>query len=253
MTIADPTTSTLDTSTPAFDSSSRDGVTASATNGIASAAEPAKAPRDTWAIAGLIAGAAGVTATLGGLQSSQKIMDAAAKGDGVIDLLSQRGYHVAVNAGFVVVMALLFTAAGWRRWAVRRAPDSLPARVMSMAFTASAGSAMLGYGLYGSLSMYLKGGSDFGTFPREALYAVYAVVDFAPLIAWWGVTVAALCMVWLAFRDRLLPRWMGVLSAIAALIPLSMLGIFGLPGMFGLVGPLWLAAISIGMVARRRA
>ena len=248
ITTTDFTAASLDTTaldTPAFDTPSN---TASVTTSTVSAGR-----RDGWAIFGAVAGAAGVVATLAGLQASEEIMDAAAKGPEVMELLNQRGYHIAVNAGFVVVLALLFTAAGWRRWATRRAPDSLPARVMSMAFTASAGAAMLGYGLYGSLSMYLDGGADAGTFPAEALYSVYAIVDFAPLIAWWGVTVAAVCMAWLALRERVLPRWMGVVSTIAAFIPLALLAGFGLPGMFGLVGPLWLTAISIGMVARRRA
>ena len=41
----------------------------------------------------------------------------------VVKLVSRGLFHVGVVAGFLAVLAMLVTAAGWRRWAERKAPD----------------------------------------------------------------------------------------------------------------------------------
>ena len=76
--------------------------------------------------------------------------------------------------------------------------------------------------------------------------------DLAPFFAWWGVAVAAAGVAWLAFRERLVVRWVGAVSVVAALAPLAFLMATGLTGFAGVVTPLWLVLASIG-VARRRA
>jgi hypothetical protein len=212
---------------------------------------PDASRRPRWAVWGALAGIAGFVATVlsdpaGGLAESDYL-----DGPALVSKLESAPYHVGVVAGFVCVVALLFTAAGWRRWASRRAPDSLAARVVSMAFVASAGAMMIGYGLKGSMAVYLPGGIDHAGMSQEGLYPIFMFLDLGAWMVWWGGTVAALAAVWLAFRERLLPRWVGAVSVLFAFVPLAMLVGTGLPGLPAL-STIWLTIVSIGLALSRR-
>jgi hypothetical protein len=209
--------------------------------------------RALWALWGVAAGALGIVATLLTDPSRGLDEDVVRGGAALIDRLDRTTYHLGVVAGFFTVLCLLFAAAGWRRWAARVAPESLPARVVSLALTASAGAMMLGYGFKGSLAVYLNGGIDAGAHAREGLYGVYMFLDFGPYVAWWGAAIAATAMAWLSLRDRLLPRWIGVVSALFALVPVAVLVATGLPGFPGVVDQAWLLIVSLGIVLRRPA
>jgi hypothetical protein len=209
--------------------------------------------RAYWAWWGVAAGLLGIVATLL-TDGSQDLSEAEYRqGAALIDLLDRDLYHMGVVAGFFTVLCLLFTAAGWRRWADERAPASLPARVISLALTASAGALMLGYGFKGSLAVYLDGGLDEGSMAPEGLYAVFMFLDFGPFIGWWGAAIAAAVIAWLSLRDRLLARWMGIVSALFAIVPIGMLIGTGLPGFPGVVDSLWLAIVSLGLAVSRGA
>ncbi len=207
--------------------------------------------RPTWALWGAVAGAAGFVATFLTDQSGQLQEADYLTGGAVVDKLESAPYHVGVVAGFVCVLALLVAAAGWRRWAARTAPDSLAARVVSMAFVASAGAMMIGYGLKGSMSVYLPGGMDHDIMSQEGLYSIFMFLDLGAWMVWWGGTVAALASVWLAFRERLLPRWVGVVSVLFAGLPLAVLAATGLPGLPAL-STIWLTVVSVGLAVSRR-
>jgi hypothetical protein len=198
------------------------------------------------------AGLLGFVATMGTDGHTSEVTDAVeSKGAAVLDLVDHGLFHVGVVAGFFAVVAMLVTAAGWRRWAERTAPDSLAARTFGMALFATAASMILGYGFKGSLAIYLPGGMDEGTYPMEGLYSVWMFLDFAPYIAWWGATVAAMASVWLTFRERLLPRWVGAVGVVFVLAPVAFMVGTGLPGFPGVVGPAWLLIFSIGASLRR--
>ena len=206
--------------------------------------------RAAWALWGVGAGLLGIVATL--LTTPDLSEEEYRSGAALIDQLDRMPYHVGVVAGFFAVVAVLFTAAGWRRWAELVAPASLPARVVSMALTATAGAMMLGYGFKGSLAVYLDGGLDEGMMASEGLYAVVMFLDFAPYIAWWGAAIAAAAMAWVSLRDGLLPRWLGVVSALFALVPVGVLVATGLPGFPGVVDPAWLVIASLAVAFGRR-
>jgi hypothetical protein len=106
---------------------------------------------------------------------------------------------------------------------------------------------MIGFGLLGSLAVYLHRGINQHMFAHDGLYSIYMFVDFAPYVAWWGATVAAAALAWIAFRNRLVPLWMGIASALAVAIAVLPLVATGLPGMPGVVGPFWLLVVSLGM------
>ena len=207
--------------------------------------------RATWPIAGAVAGVSSLVAAMAGLGSTTE--DQFLEGVGVIDQLERGGYHVSFVLGLVGVAALFIAAAGWRRWARHRAADDLAAGTIATALTATATVNIIGYSLAGALALYLDGGLDEGTMSDESLFVNFAYLDFGTLFGWWGAVLAAGCVAFLAFRRRLLPRWMGIVSVVTMAIPVGFAVFTALPGMPGLIMPLWLIAISLGMVFSRTA
>jgi hypothetical protein len=205
--------------------------------------------RDAWAWWGA---AAGLLGAAGHLFSQTTITsDQRRSGTDVVGVLDRAGYHIGAVAGFLAVACLLLAAAGWRRWGERRAPENLAARLIPMALTAGAGAMIIAYGVKGALAIYLPGGINQADFPLESLYTLFMIDDLAAFMAWWGVAVAAAGAAWLGLRQRLLPRWIGVVSAIAFVLPTAFLAITGLTGFAGVVGPVWLVVASIGMARLR--
>ena len=82
----------------------------------------------------------------------------------------------------------------------------------------------------------------------------FTLLDFGSLLGWWGAAVSAVCVAVLALgRQRALPRWMGIVSIVLLLPPVAMAVGMGLPGFVGFTMPIWLLAISLGMVFSRTA
>jgi hypothetical protein len=173
-------------------------------------------------------------------------------GAALIETLDRTTYHIGVVAGLLAVFSLLLFASGFRRWAAAIAPASLAAGAVTMALVASAGAMILGYGMKGSLAVYLPGGIDEGSMASEGLYSVFMFLDLGPFMAWWGVAMAAAAIGWLSLRERVLPLWLGVLSALFVVIPLGVLVATGLPGFPGVVDPLWLVITGVGLAVTLR-
>lgn len=205
-----------------------------------------------WALWGTAAGVLGFVAHLASDPQGSLTPQQRRTGAQALDLVSRGSYHAGAVAGFLAVGCLLVFAVGWRRWAEHDAPELLAARLVPAALSASAGAMIVGYGFKGALAVYLPGGLDAGDYPAEGLYALFMINDLAPFFAWWGVAVAAAGVAWLAFRERLVVRWVGAVSVVAVVSPLGFLVATGLTGFAGVVTPLWLILASIG-VARRRA
>lgn len=216
------------------------------------AADPAlDGTRATWPLAGAVAGIASLVAAMAGMATITE--EQYLEGVGVVDELERGGYYVSFVVGLIGVAALFIAAAGWRRWAQHRAADDLAAGTIATALSATATVNIIGYSMAGALALYLDGGLDEGTMSDESLFVNFAYLDFGTLFGWWGATLAAGCVAFLAFRRRLLPRWMGITSVVAIAIPLGFALFTSLPGMPGFIMPLWLVAISVGMVFSRTA
>ena len=207
--------------------------------------------RATWPVAGVVAGVAGLVAGMAGMASIAE--EQYLEGPSVISELERGGYYVSFVLGLVSVAALFIAAAGWRRWAQHRAADDLAAGTVATALTATATINIIGYSLAGALALYLDGGMDQGTMSDESLFVNFAYLDFGTLFGWWGAMLAAGCVAFLAFRRRILPRWMGIVSVATMALPLGFALFTSLPGMPGFFMPLWLVITSTGMVFSRTA
>jgi len=206
--------------------------------------------RSTWALWGTAAGVCGVTANM---LTQPSLTEAQRQEgfDGVFDGLSRGSYHLGAVAGFLAVACLLLFAAGFSRWAQRQASDSLALRATPLALVASAGALIASYGVKGQLAAYLDGGFNEASYPDREVYVYYLLDDLAGWFSWWGVAVAAACIAWLSFRERLVVRWVGGLAVLAALAPVGFLVAFGFTGYAGVITPVFLVLAGIGMALRR--
>lgn len=220
---------------------------------VGSVADPVRAGRARWPLAGLLAGVAGLVGGFATVSNGVTEEDAQA-GIDVLDQLERGSYHLAFVAGIVTLIALLFAGAGWRRWANDRGIRTLGGGVIGAGMAATAAVHLIGTAAAGSMSLYLPGGPDEGWLSREAIFVNYTLLDFGMLLAWWGVFASALGVATLSFgRRRVLPRWMGVVS-VALMIPPAAFGLgMALPGFPGFVMPIWLAIVSVGMVVSKTA
>lgn len=176
-----------------------------------------------------------------------------AMGPQVVELLERGPYHVAVITGMLAVFCLLAMASGWRRWLATKAVDSLAAGIVPLAIAASAVALIFAYGIKGMLAIYLPGYIDLGVLPEGGLFVLFIIDDMAAFLGWYGVAMAAGSLAWVSLRERQLPIWFGVVSALFALVPAAVLVITALPGFPGIVMPIWLIVTGIGMsVSLRR-
>lgn len=210
------------------------------------------ARRGRWPAFGIVAGVTGLVSSM--LVISDISEEDVASGAAVLDQLDRASYHVSFLVGLVGVASLFLAASGWRRWAEHRVPNDLAARTIGAALAATATINIVFVCLAGSMALYLPGGTDEGWLSREGMFVNYTLLDFGQLLGWWGGMVAAGCVATLALRRvNVLPRWMGVVSVLFMLPPIAMAVGMGLPGFPGLVMPIWLVVISIGMLASRTA
>jgi hypothetical protein len=145
----------------------------------------------------------------------------------------------------------VLVAAGWRRWGQRSGSESLAVHALPTALLLGAGVLLLAYGFMGGLAEYLPGGINDGNFSPDGLYVLLVINDTAPWFGWWGVLIAAALSAWVGLRLRLLPRWLGAVSAVAVLGPLAIMATSGAVAIAGLIGPLWLVVASAATALRR--
>lgn len=213
---------------------------------------PAAAPsRARWPLYAVAAGAFGFVATL--------ILDGRTSGsdvevsDALFQDLSPLPYRLSMLAGYAAVVALLLLAASWRRHVEPRLTASTAAHVVPLGLLASAAGLTYGYGWKGALGLYMPGGLEEGSYDTQGLYVYFLLNDFGSFIGWLGVVVAAGAVAWMGLRERTVSRWIGVVSAVPVLQTTLMLVGLGVPGVPGLLAPLWLVVTGLGLTFGRSA
>ena len=216
------------------------------TEQVTPAAGPTGRPR--WPLTATAAGLCGVTATL---VLDGRTSDAARLSDGLFAALDPAVYRASMVVGYVAVVLLLVTAAGWRRHVEPLVPDSTAARVVTSGLVASAAGLSYGYGWKGALGDYLPGSVDAAQFDDQGRYVYFVLTDFGAYIGWLGVVVAAGAVAVMALRERSLPRWLGVVSLVPVLQTTLMVAGLGVPGVPALLGPAWLVVAGLGLTLGR--
>jgi hypothetical protein len=207
--------------------------------------------RGTWALWGSAAGLGGVLTNMALAQTVSEEIRTGGDPQVVVEALSQGRYHLTAITGFATVVCLLFFAAGLQRWARSQASESLALRVAPLGLVASAGALIAAYGIKGQLAAYLEGGFNEKSYGIEAQYFFFMLDDLAGYFGWFGVTVTAGCIAWLAFRDRLVARWIGGLGALTVVGAAAFLLVFGFTGFSGLIAPVFLLVAGIGLSRQR--
>lgn len=208
--------------------------------------------RHRWPLWGAAAGVSGAVGHLVA-QAPASVFQAQAQGQAteLIEMLDRGLFHVGAVAGILAVVCLLVFAAGWRRWTEREGGGTLAEQAVPLALAASAGAMILGYGMMGAISVYLPGGINAGDVPHEGLYVLWAFLDLAPFMAWWGVAAAALFISYVSLVERRLPVWLGVVGVLGWLPPVGFLAVTGLTGFPGVVGPVWFTVTALGLALTR--
>ena len=164
-----------------------------------------------------------------------------------LDVLTGRlGWTAGVLA---VAFLLVFAAAWWRH--TQRFGESTAAKLVAFGAVATAAAGTLGSGWKGALAYYL--GPEAGMYDEHGLFVYYMLTDFGAYLPWLGVLVSSLAMVWLAFRERLVSRPLGAVSALFGLGLTALMLISGVPGIPGTLMQIWLVIAGVWLAVGRSA
>lgn len=156
-------------------------------------------------------------------------------------------YRLSGAVGYLLALLLIAAAVIWRHRVERRFPGSAGATAVSYGVLATAALVTLTYGWRGAVGNYLPSGAEGDTYDAAGVYGYYILTDFSPYIAFVPLLASAYGLAWMAFRERLVSRGLGALSALLAtalLVAVFLTGVPGLPAMIivGLiVAGIWLA------------
>jgi hypothetical protein len=201
--------------------------------------------RPRWPLHALAAGVLGFLATmvLDGRTSGSDV----AMSEKLFEDLSPLPYRLSMLAGYAAVVALILLAASWRRHVEPRLTGSTAAHVVPLGLLASAAGLTYAYGWKGALGLYMPGGVEEGSYDQQGLYVYYMLNDFGSFIGWLGVVVAAGAVAWMGLRERTVSKWIGVVSVLPVVQTTLMLIGLGVPGVPGLLAPIWLVVLGIGL------
>jgi hypothetical protein len=161
--------------------------------------------------------------------------------------VSNEIFRVAGVAGYVTALLLLVFAAVWHQRVGRRFTGSIGATMVTFSLVATAALVTLAFGWRGALGNYLPGGPEENTYDTEGLYNYFVMNDFSPYIAFVPLLGAAYGLAWMAVRESLVSKPLGVGAGLVATALLLAVGITGVPGLPAIilvavvVAGIWLA------------
>lgn len=208
-----------------------------------------------WPLWAVLAGAAGLVGTVATDLRPDAEVEAINRGEShAVVPADMIGLDPAIGrigflAGLLAVFTLIVFAAAWRRHVETRFTRSTAARVVSIGLIASAGALILGYGWRGALANYL--GPEAGAYGEEGLFVYYMLTDFGAYIPWTGLIASALALAWMAWVERDVSRILGTVAAILGVGTLGAVVVSGVPGLPGILMPIWLVVTGIWLAVGR--
>lgn len=203
--------------------------------------------RQRWPLYGAAAGLLGLIATMPLDGRDGVPVEGVRFTAELFDGLNPWVYRASMIVGYLAVVLMLVTAAQWRRRVERRVPDSTAAHLVPLGLVASAAGLTYGYGWKGALGNYIPGGMEDQIFDEQGLGVYFMLNDFGSFIGWLGVVVAAGAVAWMALRERTISRWLGFVALVPVVQTTLMVTVLGVPGVAGLLAPLWLFVTGLGL------
>lgn len=221
----------------------------SATTPAALAAGP---PGRAWVLAGVAAGVTGIVSMVGS-SLIDAVYDPANSGDAeaIAESLSEQVPQILVfhTATMLSCALLVVFAAGLHQQLRRRTgPDSLAPGVAAIGLGLVAVAQLMGAGLTTEFAFAFAAPED--AFVPETVAFFGHWTGTIPWL-WGGAGLAALAMASAAFRQGAYPRWIGWTSAVLGGLTTFFM-VSPLQYMAGMVGPVWLTVIAVGLLASRR-
>lgn len=210
-----------------------------------------------WPIAGIVAGAAAIASTT--VLHAPFITDEAVFASGpeavYAELSGQLVTQLGAAAGYLAAALLVPFGIGLVRTLARRAPQRIGLLVATaLALAAAVATTVSAYTMKSVLASGLPGHGDNAFYTHVDTAVTYTIAGQVQYAGWLPVVAAAGVVGWLAWTERVLPRWLAAFSLFIAAAVAIVTVALNLPWSSGLVSPLWLIAVSAtALVARRRA
>lgn len=221
---------------------------------IAVATKTAPLSRSAWPWAGLVAGVAGVAATLVLNAPTPSKEESEAGVDAVYESLgSARSMHIGAGLGFIAAYALVVFALGYSRHLAQRSPDGsqLP-QLVKTALTAGVGTLIIGFGLKAAAAGGMPGGVDEDFYTKADSTVTATIAGQMQWVGWQGVAIAMAATAFAAFKYGAVARWVGVVAAVFSVFVAVFTIVLALPYSAGVVAPPFLVLLSISMLTTRK-
>ncbi|HEU4676135.1 MAG TPA: hypothetical protein VFS29_09120 [Motilibacteraceae bacterium] len=246
------TVSATASTTPSLTSTSTPTSTAPTTEPVTGTARSlAKAP---WVWSGAVAGVGGVVAMLVLNMPFPTEQQAAGGVETVYDALDgQKAVQIGASLGFVVAWALALFSVGFIGHLRRVLPqDSVLPALVRVALTASVGAMFIGFGARAAAAGGMPGGIDHGFYTHADTVVISTLAGQLQWVGWQGVCLAMAATAVAAFRHRAMPKWVGAIGALLTLAVAGMTLVLCLPYSAGIAGPVFLTALSVGLLITRK-
>ena len=209
-----------------------------------------------WPVAGVAAGVAALASVT--VLHAPFITDEAVFRAGpeavYAELSGQLLTQLGAAAGYLAAALLVPFGIGLVRTLARRAPQRIGLLVAAaLALAAGVATTVSAYTMKSVLASGLPGHGDNAFYTHVDTAVTYTIAGQVQYAGWLPVVAAAGLVGYLAWTERVLPRWLAGFSLFVATAVAVVTVAFNLPWSSGLLAPLWLVAVSAtALVLRRR-
>lgn len=196
-----------------------------------------------WPWIGLAAAILGIISTWA-VQFAYSSDDLDAGGQQLFDAIkggnNEALYRITSGLGYITVACLVWFAIGLRRMLEQRRPGTLMPNIMSASMIATAAALAVAFSFRAQV---FDGIDDYGADPAVHI-AVNRLQQDTVLSAWAVLLGATAAATWGAFREDLLPAWLGWLSAVVTVV-ITLLVLAGLAFPANIPALIWLLVLSL--------